>query len=58
MRTTAYRAWLLALYQLTVATGILLMPVAMLARRVGLRLPMAGLIDRLDAAYESASATE
>lgn len=58
MRTTVYRAWLLALYQLTVATGILLMPLALLARRAGLRLPMAGLLDRLGTAYESASAAE
>ncbi|WP_162991502.1 hypothetical protein [Halostella salina] len=47
-----YRATLLALYQISLAVGILLMPLALVANRAGLTLPVHKLIDRLDAAYE------
>lgn len=48
------RAALFALYQLTVALGIVLMPVALLARRAGVYLPIRRLIDALGAAYDDA----
>ncbi|ATW87713.1 hypothetical protein halTADL_0917 [Halohasta litchfieldiae] len=40
-----------ALYQLTVMFGILLLPVAFAARRLGIQLPIGDLIERLDSAY-------
>ncbi|MFB6256980.1 MAG: hypothetical protein ABEH58_09705 [Haloplanus sp.] len=51
------RAGLFALYQTTVALGILLMPVALLARQVGLRLPVGRLVDALGTAYDEARST-
>lgn len=50
-----YRALLLALYQLTLLLGIALMPVAMLARRVGVTLPVHRAVERLGNKYEQAS---
>ncbi|WP_089883512.1 hypothetical protein [Halogeometricum limi] len=41
-----------ALYQLTLALGILLMPVALLARRVGVRLPVDRMVDAAASAYD------
>jgi len=41
-----------ALYQTTLALGIALMPVALLARQVGVTLPVHRLIDRTERAYE------
>jgi len=43
---------LFALYQLTVLVGIALLPVALVARRAGIPLPIHRLIERLGAAYE------
>lgn len=48
-RTAAF-----ALYQLTLALGILLMPVAICARRLGVRFPFQRAIDAANAAYERA----
>lgn len=48
------RAGLLAMYQTTVALGILLMPVALLVRRAGLRLPIDRVVDALGTAYDEA----
>jgi len=45
---------LFALYQLTVALGILLMPAALLARRAGVRLPYGRIIESVAEAYEQA----
>ena len=57
MIETTYRAGLLAAYQFAVFVGILLMPIALLARRVGVTLPVGRLVEQLDAAYtEVASA--
>lgn len=53
MIQTASRITALALYQLTVLLGIVLLPVALVARRVGLRLPVAPLLDSMESAYES-----
>lgn len=41
-------------YQLTVAVGILLLPVALLARQAGLRLPLDRALVRLDEAHTRA----
>jgi len=46
------RLTVFALYQLTVVVGILLLPVALVARRLGINLPVGDLIDRLDSAYD------
>jgi hypothetical protein len=55
MIETARNAGLLALYQLTVALGILLMPIALLARRAGVPLPMGRLVEAVGTAYEDAA---
>ncbi|MFB6207543.1 MAG: hypothetical protein ABEJ05_13565 [Haloglomus sp.] len=55
MIDTVHRATLLVLYQFSILLGILLLPVALVARRVGLRMPMDRIIERLDAAYENAA---
>lgn len=47
------RATLFALYQLTVLTGIVLLPVALAARRVGVPLPMHRVMRALQRAYEA-----
>ena len=52
MKHLAARLTVFVLYQLTVLFGILLLPVALLGRRLGLRLPVATLLDRMDAAYD------
>ncbi|GAA0306008.1 hypothetical protein [Halarchaeum salinum] len=41
-------------YQLTLAVALVLLPVATLASRLGLTLPLHRLIERSEAAYESA----
>ena len=50
-----YRALVLALYQLTLLMGILLLPVAVVTRRLGLRIPVDRAIERLDEAYETST---
>jgi hypothetical protein len=55
MIETAYRGTLLALYQFSILLGILLLPVALVARQAGLRMPMDRVIERLDEAYENAA---
>ncbi|WP_195837627.1 hypothetical protein [Halorhabdus sp. CBA1104] len=52
MDTYLYRASLFVLYQLTLLVGILLLPVALLARRVGFTLPLDRLVTRLGNAYD------
>ncbi len=47
-----YRATLLALYQLTLLAGILMLPVAMVTQRLGFRLPIHRAVRRLGDAYE------
>jgi hypothetical protein len=49
-----YRASLLALYQLSIFVGILLLPLALGARRLGIPLPIHRVIDRLGTAVDSA----
>lgn len=43
----------LALYETVVALGILLLPVALLARQVGLSLPIHRLVRRVDDRYRT-----
>lgn len=50
-----YRALVLALYQLTLLMGILLLPVAVVTRRLGLRIPVDRAIERLNEAYETSA---
>lgn len=52
MLASAYRLTLLALYQTAVALGILLLPVALLTRRVGVHLPIGRAVETLGEAYE------
>lgn len=48
----AYRATLLALYQFTLLVGIVLMPLALVTERLGLRLPVDRAVLGLKEAYE------
>ena len=52
MMKRAYRATLLALYQLTLLVGIALMPLALVTQRFGLRLPLDRAVLSLKEAYE------
>jgi hypothetical protein len=47
-----YRATLLALYQLTLLVGIMMMPVALVTRKLGIRLPLDRAVLGLKQAYE------
>lgn len=47
-----YRATLLVLYQLTLIVGILMMPLAMVTERLGIRIPVHRAVRRLGNAYE------
>ncbi|WP_458187599.1 hypothetical protein [Haladaptatus sp. NG-WS-4] len=49
------RLTLFALYQLSVLTGILLLPVALVARRAGVPIPMHRLMETLEKAYDEAT---
>lgn len=49
------RATLFALYQLSIAVGIALLPVAVLARQRGITLPIHRVVNRLGTAYEDAA---
>lgn len=51
------RAALFALYQLTIIAGIVLMPIALLARRGGITLPVGRLVAGLGRAYEDVRAS-
>ncbi len=52
MIESATRLTLFTLYQLTVALGIVMLPIAVLARRVGVTLPVRRAIDATERAYE------
>lgn len=47
------RATLFALYQMTVMAGILLLPVAVLARRAGIPIPLHRVMGALERAYRN-----
>ena len=53
MIETVSRFTAFALYQLTVLLGIVLLPVALATRRIGLQLPVASVLDSLEATHES-----
>lgn len=52
MNARLHRATLFALYQLTLLAGIALLPLAVVARRVGLRLPIGTAVTAVGDAYE------
>ena len=54
MRATMYRGGLFVLYQMLVFVGIVMMPVALLARRAGVNLPLARALETVGNAYEAA----
>jgi hypothetical protein len=56
MPSRLYRASVFALYQLTVLVGIAMLPVALAAEQVGLRIPLGRVIDWLGEAYDRADA--
>jgi hypothetical protein len=53
MPTIVKRAALFALYQLSLLLGVLLLPVALAASRIGLHLPFGDLVERLGEAYDA-----
>lgn len=52
-----YRATLLALYQLTLLVGILMMPLALITSRLGIHLPIDRAVLGLKEAYEDVQPT-
>lgn len=54
MKQRVLRISLFALYQLSIALGIVLLPVALAVRQVGVTLPIHRFVDRLETAYEQA----
>jgi hypothetical protein len=52
MESRLYTAALFALYQLTLLAGIVLLPVAMVTQRMGVRLPIDRVVTTLNDAYE------
>jgi len=58
MRANLRRATLFVLYQLSLLAGILLLPVALALRRVGVTLPVHRLVDWLGAAYDGADSRD
>jgi hypothetical protein len=54
MTNSVQRAGLFALYQLTVALGIVMMPLALVARRAGVRVPVGRLVEATGNAYDEA----
>ena len=55
MIESTYRIGLFTLYQFALVVGILLMPVALAARQLGLSLPVGEFVDRLGERYEQAA---
>ncbi len=53
MPTRIHRAILFALYQTSVATSILLLPLAVLTRQFGVTLPAHRIVQRLEQAYDA-----
>ncbi len=58
MRSRVYHATLFALYQLCIAVGILVMPLALATRQTGVTLPVHRLLARVEEAYEAAEADQ
>ena len=55
MPTRIRRAILFALYQTSVAASILLLPLAIATRQVGVTLPAHRIVNRLEQAYDAAA---
>jgi len=55
METRLLQFGVFALYQLSVLLGIVLLPIALLAQRMGVRVPLDRVLERLDEAYEHAT---
>lgn len=55
MASRLYRGAVFALYQLSLLLAIALLPVALVARRAGVTLPIHRAVDRLGEAYEGAA---
>ncbi len=58
MITRLYHLTLFALYQTTVAVGLLMLPLALAMKRIGFTLPLHRLIGRMERAYEARSSAE
>ncbi|MFB6150973.1 MAG: hypothetical protein ABEJ40_04125 [Haloarculaceae archaeon] len=56
MPESLYRAAVFALYQLSLLAGILLLPMALVARRFGVTIPVHRLVSRFGEAYERSAA--
>ena len=54
MAARLHTATIFALYQLTLLAGIVLLPLAMITERFGVRLPVDRAVDGLNDAYEQA----
>ncbi|MFD1645471.1 hypothetical protein [Haloarchaeobius litoreus] len=52
----AYTASLFVLYQLSIAAGIVLMPLALAMRQLGVSLPIHRVVESLGMAYDEANA--
>ena len=55
MHTHLRSATMFVLYQLSLLAGIVLLPMALAMRKVGLELPVHRIIDRVGTAYEQTS---
>lgn len=53
MATRLYRGAVFALYQLSLVLAIMLLPVALVARRAGITLPVHRAVERFGDAYEA-----
>lgn len=56
MEARLYRLTVFALYQLTLFAGICLLPLALVARKIGLTVPLHRAVLRLEEAYDRNSA--
>jgi hypothetical protein len=55
MESRLYKGTVFALYQLSLLLGIALLPVALVARQIGVPLPIHRMISRLGDAYEDST---
>jgi hypothetical protein len=55
MATHLYRASVFALYQFSIVLGIVFLPVALVANRAGISLPIGRLVERFETAHRRAS---
>ena len=56
MRIRLQRATVFVLFQLSLLVGIVLLPMALAMRRIGIVLPVHRVVDRLETAYERTKA--